>query len=267
MAVQGITLSSEVQDSRFVDIPEREWYIEGIAMNSYDARQSRGRRHKVAGVIFDVDGTLSRTNELIVASFNFVARKYCGRSYSEREIIAMFGPPEEGALAGIVGAHQVDAAMDDLCAFYREHHGGMAGLHEGMVELLRGLREGGARLAVFTGKGRRTTMITLQALNIESYFDLIVSGSDVRHHKPHPEGIRLFLDRYALAPEEVVMIGDSAGDMNAAREAGVTPVAALWDTYDRARVLGASPALTFERVADLTTWFRTAVQIPAALPD
>ena len=235
-------------------------------MNDQDHRHSFGRRHVVAGVIFDVDGTLTRTNELIFASFNFVAQKYCGRQYSNSEIIAMFGPPEEGALANIVGPLQVDAAMDDLCAFYREHHGGMAGLHDGIEAVLDGLRSRGVKLAVFTGKGRRTTLITLRALKIEGYFDLVVSGSDVANHKPHPEGIRLFLERYALPPGEVLMIGDSAGDMKAARGAGVTPVAALWDTYDRDRVLGASPAYAFETVRDLSGWIRTDVRVPYVLP-
>ena len=227
------------------------------------AHTERHPRRNVAGVIFDVDGTLTKTNELIFASFNYVAEKYCGRRYAPPEIIALFGPPEEGALAQIVGHDVVGAAMDDLCAFYRDNHAAMAGLHDGIEEALTHLRDGGVTLAVFTGKGRRTTEITLEALKIGGYFDLIVSGSDVQRHKPHPEGIRKVLDRFSLAPGEVLMIGDSFGDITAARDAGVTPVAALWDSYDHSRVLGALPELAFHSVKDFSSWLRTGVCTPA----
>jgi len=232
-------------------------------MNTPGALRSIGAQRNVAGVIFDVDGTLTRTNDLIFASFNYVAQKYCGRQYTPREIVAFFGPPEEGALVRIVGEESLAPAMDDLCNFYRDNHHGMAGLHDGIEELLAHLRGEGIPLAVFTGKGRRTTLITLEALNIGAYFDLIVSGSDVRRHKPHPEGIRQVLDRFSLDPAEVLMIGDALGDITAARGAGVTPVAALWDSYDRERVLGASPEFSFERVGDLAAWFRSDVRYPA----
>lgn len=231
-------------------------------MNTHSAWRSAGAPRNVAGVIFDVDGTLTRTNDLIFASFNYVAQKYCGRQYTPPEIIAFFGPPEEGALVRIVGEESLAPAMDDLCNFYRDNHHGMAGLHDGIDETLTHLREQGIPLAVFTGKGRRTTLITLEALNIDGYFDLIVSGSDVHRHKPHPEGIRQVLDRFSLVPADVLMIGDALGDITAARGAGVTPVAALWDSYDRERVLGASPEYSFEHVRDLAAWFRSGVRYP-----
>ncbi|MEW6509935.1 MAG: HAD-IA family hydrolase [Bacteroidota bacterium] len=230
-----------------------------MSLHAHEQRPS-DERSRVAGVIFDIDGTLTKTNELIFASFNHVAEKYVGRRYTPPEIIAMFGPPEEGALAQIVGDEAVGAAMDDLCRYYREHHGRLAGLHPGMQEMLADLRTHGVILAVFTGKGRRTTLITLEALGIDGYFDMIVSGSDLDRHKPDPEGIRRVLEQFGLPAAEVLMVGDSAGDVTAARGAGVTSVAVLWDSYDPERVLRASPDRVFYRVEDLASWFRTSVR-------
>ena len=105
----------------------------------------------VGGVLFDIDGTLTRTNELIFATFNFIATKYCGRTYEPREIIALFGPPEEGALVPIVGKDRLGAAMDDLCEFYRGHHHAMASLHAGMDDVLAFLKTRGIPLGIFTG--------------------------------------------------------------------------------------------------------------------
>jgi pyrophosphatase PpaX len=123
---------------------------------------SGGGPLSVSGVLFDIDGTLTRTNELIFATFNFIADKYSGRTYEPREIIALFGPPEEGALVPIVGKDRLEAAMDDLCEFYRHNHRAMASLHAGMYDFLSFLKNKGIPLCIFTGTGSRTAMIPLE---------------------------------------------------------------------------------------------------------
>ena len=220
----------------------------------------RDGRLSVAGVLFDIDGTLTRTNELIFASFNFITTRYCGRTYEPREIIALFGPPEEGALIPIVGEERLDAAMDDLCDFYSSHHHAMAALHAGMGDVLAFLKETGVPLGVFTGKGRRTAMITLEALGIAGYFDLIVSGNDVVRHKPDPEGIRKFIEAFSLAPAQVLRVGDALGAIAASRGAGATSVAVLWDSYDRERVATAGADVVFEEVGGFLSWLKRDVR-------
>jgi HAD superfamily hydrolase (TIGR01509 family) len=214
----------------------------------------------VGGVLFDIDGTLTRTNELIFATFNFITDKYCGRIYEPREIIALFGPPEEGALIPIVGEERLDAAMDDLCEFYRGHHHAMAALHQGMDEVLAFLKTMGIPIGVFTGKGKRTAMITLEALGIAGYFDMIVSGNDVLRHKPDPEGIRKFIDAFSLAPAQVLMVGDAMGDIAASKAAGATSVAVLWDSYDRERVARAGADVVFHEVSGFLSWLKREVR-------
>ena len=65
-------------------------------------------------IIFDIDGTLSQTNELIFATFNHVAEKYLGRTYTPPEIIGMFGPPEEIAVERLVGKEKFGEAIADF---------------------------------------------------------------------------------------------------------------------------------------------------------
>lgn len=210
----------------------------------------------LACVIFDVDGTLTRTNDLIFASFNHVAEKYLGKSFSEQQIISLFGPPEEGALAKVFGPDLLDAVMEDLLVFYRAHHEKMAGLHHGVDGVLRYLKEHGVKLAVFTGKGKRTADITLEALHIREYFDYVVSGNDVVLHKPHGEGIMKILQHFALPKDHVVMVGDSMADVKAARSAGVPMAAVLWDSYDAPRVLNAGTEWVFYSVEEMQQWCR-----------
>ncbi len=213
-------------------------------------------RQTISCVIFDIDGTMTETNALIFASFNHVAQKYLRRVYDPSEIVKLFGPPEDGALRRLMPADQVPAAMEDLCTFYRQHHSSMASLHKGIEDILLFLSGKGVRLAVFTGKGRRTTDITLEAFGLRQYFELVITGDDVVRHKPDAEGIRRILETFSVPPDRAVMVGDSMGDITAARGAGVPVATVLWDSYDHARVLEARPDYLFHDAAEMLDWFR-----------
>lgn len=217
-------------------------------------------RGTLSCVIFDIDGTLTRTNDLIFASFNHVAQKYLQRTFPPEEIVRLFGPPEEGALRVMFGDEWVPAAMDELCAYYREHHSAMASVHPGVTDILSFLRSSGVRLAVFTGKGRRTATITLEGLNLSAFFDMVVSGDDVVRHKPDPEGILKVVEAFGLPPERVLMVGDSVGDIKASRAAGVRMATVLWDVHDRDRVLQAATDLIFHSTGEFLEWLRARVQ-------
>ncbi len=212
---------------------------------------------RLSCVIFDIDGTLARTNDLIFATFNHVAEKHLGRRYEPREIIAHFGPPEEGAVETIFGSAMVPVVMDEMCLYYKEHHQAMAGAHEGIVNVLALLKHHGIRLAVFTGKGRRTAAITLAELGMTTYFEHVVTGNDVASFKPHPEGILQVLTKFGVSPRETVMVGDSMADFNAARGAGVAFAAVLWDAYDHHRVIEAGPDYCFHAVNEFESWCRS----------
>ena len=212
-----------------------------------------------ACMVFDMDGTLTQTNDLIFASFNHVARKRLGREFSPAQIIGFFGPPEEGAVEKVFGKEHVEDIMDELCAFYRAEHSVRAFLHAGMEDVLRLLKQHEVKLAVFTGKGRRTAAITLEVLRIGGYFDLVITGNDVVRHKPDPEGIFRVLRELDVAPEQTVMVGDSMADVRASRGAGVRMAAVLWDSYDRERVCRSGADYLFETVPAFLAWCRERV--------
>ncbi len=207
-------------------------------------------------VIFDMDGTLTQTNQLIFDSFNHIAESYLGKRFSVPEITAMFGPPEEGALVKIVGESRLDAAFREYLDYYRTHHRRLAKLYPGIREILDMVKAKDRSLALFTGKGRFTTTITLQEFGLEDYFDHVVTGNDVRQHKPSAEGILSILDRLRLQPEEVLMVGDSVSDLKASREAGVTMAAVLWDSYAKERVEAMNPEYRFDDVPSFHAWLK-----------
>jgi HAD superfamily hydrolase (TIGR01549 family) len=216
---------------------------------------------RISCVIFDIDGTLAQTNELIYASFNHIAERYVGRTFSPQEIAAMFGPPEGVAIERLVGSEHSSEAMNEFCDFYDTHHPKMAGAYKGIKEILEFLKGKGVLLAVFTGKGKRTTLITLKHIDLMDYFDIIVTGDDVTNHKPSAEGIRKVVNMFALEPTEVLMVGDSVSDIKAARDAGVAIGAVVWDSYGKEKVLQMDVDHLFHSVGDFFDWLKTSFPV------
>jgi pyrophosphatase PpaX len=206
-----------------------------------------------------MDGTLTQTNQLIYDSFNYIAEKYRGRTYSIPEITAMFGPPEEDALLSIVKKEEIGPVMKEYLAFYRRHHAERARLFPGITEILQWLTSCRVKVALFTGKGRETTGITLEEFGILPYFDVVITGNDVVNHKPSAEGIRKILEILSLDPRHVLMVGDAVSDVKASHEAGVRIAAVLWDSYAREKVLKMKTDFVFHSVQDLTKWLKKHV--------
>jgi HAD superfamily hydrolase (TIGR01509 family) len=201
-----------------------------------------------------MDGTLTQTNQLIYDSFNYIAQKYAGRTYSIPEITAMFGPPEEGALLSIVRADQIDIVMKDYLSFYRTNHNRLARIYPGMENILCSIKEHGKILALFTGKGTYTATITLQEFRIDKYFDYMVTGNDVVKHKPSSEGLLKIMKHFALQPEELLMVGDAVSDVKAAHEAGVKIAAVVWDSYAKEKVLQMKTDFVFNDTKEFQRW-------------
>ena len=201
------------------------------------------------GIIFDVDGTLTFTNQLIFDSFNHITKKYLGKSFSDDEIIALFGPTEDVILKQIC-PDEYESARRDYYSYYKDNHS-IAQLYDGIKSLIIEIKSSDILLSIFTGKGRTSALITLDEYGLTDYFDMIVSGDDVANHKPSPEGIVMFLQQYNLNPKDVLMIGDAPSDIIAARECGVEIASVVWDSYAEDEVRKLNSKNIFHSVAEL----------------
>ena len=209
------------------------------------------------GIIFDIDGTLTSTNELIFASFNHITKKYLDKSLTNEEVVSLFGPTEDKIIEDWFGEN-AEKVKRDYYSFYNDNHA-MANLYPGVKELLQFLKEKNILLSIYTGKGRKAALLTLKKLEIYDFFDLIITGSDVKDHKPSPEGIEIFLDKYSLDKERVLMVGDAPADIKAARAAGVQVASAVWDSYAREEVLEMESNFVFHTVEEMKTFFEKEV--------
>ncbi len=213
------------------------------------------------GFIFDIDGTLVSTNRLIFDTFNYVAEKYLNRKYSDEEIIGFFGPTEDVILKELM-KENYEEARRDYYNYYRENHSKLVKVYDGIEDILKTIKAEGKPIGIFTGKGRESSIISLQESGLYKYFDLIVTGDDVKNHKPSAEGIIKFLEHFQIPPQKVLMIGDAVSDIKAAREAGVQVASVLWDSYAKEKVLKSNSDFYFHTVEELQAFIKNALQEP-----
>ena len=204
-----------------------------------------------------MDGTLTQTNELIFDSFNHVAEQYLNKRLLPKEIAALFGPPEEECMIKMLGStDRLEPAMEKYYHFYRKEHNRRASMYPGTKEILDFLKAQRVSIALFTGKGRRSTDITLEEFAIKEYFDVTMTGDDVEEFKPSGDGIRKIMQRFFLHPEDVLMVGDAVSDFKASREAGVQIASVVWDSYGKDEVLKLQSDFLFHNVPEFFEWLK-----------
>lgn len=209
--------------------------------------------NKFDGIIFDIDGTIVQSNELIFATFNHVTEKFLGKSTSPEEIIALFGPTE-GVIIEQLFSDNFNEVMLDYYKFYKENHSKMAKVFDGITELITELKKRNILLSVYTGKGKGSTEITLEALGLTNMFDMVVTGDDIIGHKPSPEGVDVFVNKYNLNRSRVLMVGDAPPDVKAAKATGIKIASVLWDSYAKEQVLQMGSDYYFETVEELSNF-------------
>ena len=209
---------------------------------------------RLQGVIFDFDGTLADTIPLCCGAFREVAQRHLGRDYSDTEIMALFGPSEEGIFQQIAGDRWQVCHADFLSIYERDHKASVT-LFAGIPKLLAELANRDIPVAVVTGKGAESAAISLRLLELEEHFDVVEAGSPEGSVKP--EAIRRIVRRWNVDPAAVAYVGDAPNDVSEARVAGVVPLAAAWAaSADWAALESRDPAAIFTSVAELSDWIR-----------
>ncbi|MFL5382357.1 MAG: HAD family hydrolase [Longimicrobiaceae bacterium] len=179
-------------------------------------------------ILFDLDGTLIDTYRLYGESFRRALTPYLGREPSWEEMLARGPGSERSFLLGWLGREAGERCHADFGRHYEELHGALhEGIYDGVPEMLAALRAAGYPLGVVTGKGRHAWTVTEREMGLGA-FDVVVTDDDVAAPKPDPEGLLAAARALGLPPGEIVYLGDSAGDLEAGRAAGMRTAAVLW---------------------------------------
>ncbi|GGB53921.1 pyrophosphatase PpaX [Virgibacillus dakarensis] len=202
-------------------------------------------------ILFDLDGTLIDTNELIIASFEHTFHHY-GKPFSREKAIEFIGPPLKESF------QQIDPAqVNAMIATYREHnlqhHDEYVTAFPYVVETLTRLKKHGLQLGIVTTKMRHTVNKGLKLTAIDHFFETIITLDDVTHAKPHPEPIVKAMSNLSAQPETTLMVGDNSHDIEAGQNAGVATAAVAWSLRGKEELLAYNPTYMLDDIRDLLT--------------
>ena len=201
-------------------------------------------------VVFDLDGTLVDSVELITVSFQHAIREVLGHEVSREEAIQHVGTPLKEQMVRVSPEH-----ADELVAVYREfnhrEHDRMLKLYDGILGLLNDLTKAGCTLGLVTSKSRPTTQMAFDLTGIEPYFDATVCCDEAPGNKPSAAPIIYCLKHLGVPPEEAAYIGDSPADIQAAHAAGVTGIAVTWGVFDTETLAAEKPEILVHTMSQL----------------
>ena len=213
---------------------------------------------KIKAVIFDLDGTLGDTVPLCVEAFKKSIEPLVNRTITVEDIIATFGPSEEGTIMALAPEFY-EKGISDYLHFYEQLHEMCPKPFEGIVNLLNLLKNKQIRIAMVTGKGKYSTEISLRKFGITHFFEKIETGHQSGPRKP--EGIKAILDFFDdINKNEIIYVGDAPSDIKACKVVEVPVVAAAWaEASEPEKLKELMPDQLFYNIIDFTNWINSKI--------
>lgn len=177
-------------------------------------------------LIFDMDGTLIDTDEVLYKTWKELFELYKPKDYTiDREFIRSFsGPPIESSIARAFPEKDPDFILSEYRKRTAKYYDTDLKFFDNEKDVLNKLYKDGYILTIATSKNRPMTEKSLQIFGVFDLFsDMVTSSEDVAH-KPNPDSLLILMKKFNIKKEETLMIGDTSFDALAARNAGVKSV-------------------------------------------
>ncbi len=181
---------------------------------------------QIKAIIFDLDGTLIDSVDDLANSVNYTLGKLDLPLHTTEEIKSFVGDGIQKLIKRSLGQTHMEK-FDDAFAIFMKHYGAHCTdntvLYPKVAETISFLAEKYS-LAVLTNKSATFSHKILKALKIDSYFKEVLGGDSLPTKKPDPAGILYLADKWGLAPDQLVMVGDHATDIEVGQRAGCKTV-------------------------------------------
>lgn len=204
-------------------------------------------------VLFDLDGTLADSIELILSCYRHTMRTHLGAAPEDAFWLSGLGTPLEKQLAGFARSEDEVRLMRDTYRSYQlTVHDGMVRAYPGVADLLAGLRRRRVATAVVTSKVRPIATRTLEACGLGGWFATVITPDDAARAKPDPAPVHAAMAALGGPhPDRTLFVGDAPADLIAGRAAGVRTAAALWGPFPESLLRTHAPDYMLADVAEL----------------
>jgi pyrophosphatase PpaX len=205
---------------------------------------------KTTTILFDLDGTLIDTNELIIQSFLHTLQHYYPDQYKREDVLPFMGPTLVETF-GSMNPDNIEEMIKTYRSFNISNHDLLVKEFEGVKETVIALKEKGYKIGIVTSKMSDVVMKGLKLTALDPYFEIIVALDHVEKAKPDPGPILMALEKLDSTPEETIMVGDNHHDIVGGQNAGVRTAAVAWSIKGRHYLATFNPDYMLENMTDL----------------
>lgn len=202
-------------------------------------------------ILFDLDGTLIDTIELILSSARHAFEEWPVRPTDEEWVRGIGTPLVQQLRAYAANDDQLALLLARYRRYQNEHHDRLTRCYDDVPDVIAALADRGHQMAVVTSKASPIAHQSLAFVGLDHFFPVVVGYDDTARHKPDPEPVRVALSRLGVSPDDAVFVGDSPHDILAGNAADVMTIAALWGPFDRETLADARPDHFIECMAEL----------------
>lgn len=203
-------------------------------------------------ILFDLDGTIVNTNELIIESYLHTLHDRKEELGINREYISKtVGLPLKEQLQEYTGETNVETYIQKYRNFNEANHNRLVKAFPGTIETFQELKKRRIQIGVVTSKIRKTALMGLEVAKVLSYIDTLVAEEDVENKKPAPDPLKQALSQFSKKPFKPLMVGDSHFDILAAKAAYIDAVAVKWSQKSEAFLRSYSPQYFIDHISDL----------------
>ncbi|MDB4882844.1 MAG: HAD-superfamily hydrolase, subfamily variant 1 [Gemmatimonadetes bacterium] len=203
-------------------------------------------------LLFDLDGTLIDSIELILGAMRHAFAGFPGHAPTDEEWRAGIGIPLQTAL----GQYSTDEAeLERLFGRYREyqleHHDVLVKPYEGIVDAIQQFADAGHPMALVTSKSDWMAVKALVLVGLDALIPIVVGCDTCINHKPHPEPVERALALLDATADNALFVGDSPHDVQSGRAAKVYTVGVTWGAFRREEMDASGADVVIDRVSEL----------------
>lgn len=203
-------------------------------------------------VLFDLDGTLSDSVDLILRSYRHTMKTHLGKELPDALWLQGVGTPLEIQLSEFARSpDEIRTMRKTFAQYYVQRHDSEVDMFPGAMQGLNDLKGQGIKLGLVTAKSRIGANRTLRRHHLIDFFDVVVTSDDTKEGKPHPQPVLFALASLNVRPERACFVGDSTHDINAGNAAGVDSIAVVWGPYPREVLAQCRPKKWLMTTADI----------------
>ncbi len=185
---------------------------------------------KYTTILFDLDGTLIDTNELILASFEHTFDIHCPNKFTREDVMPIMGEPLPDQMH-FFDPTQADEMVKTYRLYNETEHDRLVEEFPHVLTCLEKLYQNGITMGVISNKRRAAVEQGLRRFGIDKWMKIIICAGEADRNKPHPDMLLLAMEQLNVTAGETLMVGDSRYDILSSQRAGIDSVGVAWSLH------------------------------------